>query len=325
VRQLLAFGRQQTLQSRVLAINEVMTDVAGLLRRVLGEKIRLALELEQPGRAVRADRTQLDQVLVNLAVNARDAMPDGGTLTLRSDHLLLLEPMPLGADTVPPGRYVVIEVGDTGAGIAPDILPRIFEPFFTTKREQGGTGLGLATVHGIVRQSGGYLAAESAPGRGTRMRIFLPRWEESGDRTAEPASPRQRTAEVPAPHAGRCVLLVEDEDPVRRLAERALARQGWCVLAADSGEAALALLDGAPPGELAAIVTDMVMPGMDGNALVRVVRERLQNPALPAIMVSGYAEATLREDLKTVATTFLPKPYSLKAIAAALEAVTTRP
>ena len=320
VRQLLAFGRQQTLQPRVLAISEVITDVARLLRRVLGEKIRLSLELEEPGRSVRADRTQLDQVLVNLAVNARDAMPDGGTLTLRSGHLLLLEPMPLGADTVPPGRYVAIEVSDTGTGIPPDVLPRIFEPFFTTKREQGGTGLGLATVYGIVRQSGGFLAAESAPGRGTRMRILLPRWEEGGESAADPATARARAAERSAPHAARAVLLVEDEDAVRRLAERALARQGWRVLAAESGEAALTLLDHADAADLAAIVTDMVMPGMDGNALVRAVRERLRSPRLPAIMVSGYAEATLRDDLETVATTFLPKPYSLKDIANALEA-----
>ena len=322
VRQLLAFGRQQTLQPRVLAINEVIAEVARLLRRVLGENIRLALELEEPGRSVQADRTQLDQVLVNLAVNARDAMPDGGTLTLRSGHLLLLEPMPLGADTVAPGRYIVIEVNDTGSGIPPDVLPRIFEPFFTTKRDHGGTGLGLATVHGIVRQSGGYLAAESEPGRGTRMRILLPRWEDGGETSAEPPAPRARAAPPPAPQVTRAVLLVEDEDPVRRLAERALARQGWRVLAADSGEAALALLEEAHPVDLAAIVTDMVMPGMDGNALVRAVREKLRSPALPAIMVSGYAEATLRDDLETVATTFLPKPYSLKDIANALHAVT---
>ncbi len=330
VRQLLAFGRQQTLQPHVLVINEVITDIARLLRRVLGENIRLALELEEPGRSVRADRTQLDQVLVNLAVNARDAMREGGTLTLRSGHLLLLEPMALGAETVAPGRYIVIEVSDTGTGIAPDVLPHIFEPFFTTKREQGGTGLGLATVYGIVRQSGGYLAAESEAGRGTRMRILLPRWEEGGETAAEPAPARERILQRPAPHAGRAVLLVEDEDPVRRLAERALARQGWRVLAVDSGEAALALIDAAAPVELAAIITDMVMPGMDGNALVRAVRERLRSPALPAIMVSGYAEATLRDDLETVATTFLPKPYSLKDIAnvleaAAAQAATARP
>ena len=322
VRQLLAFGRQQTLQPRVLAINEVITDVAGLLRRVLGAKIRLVLELEEPGRSVRADRTQLDQVLVNLAVNARDAMPDGGTLTLRSGHLLLLEPMPLGAETVQPGRYVAIDVIDTGTGISPDILPRIFEPFFTTKPEQGGTGLGLATVYGIVRQSGGYLAAESEPGR-TRMRILLPRWE-GGDITAAPAAPRERAAQPPPAHPTRAVLLVEDEEPVRRLAERALARQGWRVLAAESGEAALALLDNASLADLAAVVTDMVMPGMDGNALVRAVRERFGNPALPAIIISGYAEATLRDDLETVATTFLPKPCSLKDIGDALDTATAQ-
>jgi two-component system cell cycle sensor histidine kinase/response regulator CckA len=319
VRQLLAFGRQQTLQPRVLAINEVVTDTARLLRRLLGEKVRLELDLETPGRAVRADRTQLDQVLVNLAVNARDAMPDGGVLTLRTGHLLLLEPMSLGADAVPPGRYAMIEVSDTGAGMARELLPHIFEPFFTTKRERGGTGLGLATVHGIVRQSGGYVQAESEPGNGTCMRIYLPRWEDAGERPMEPATPLPRAPARPALSAPRAVLLVEDEEPVRRLAERTLSRQGWRVLAAESAEAALALLDGESTGDLAAIVTDMVMPGMDGNALVQAVRERLRSPELPAIIVSGYAEATLRDGLETSAVTFLAKPYTLKDIARALE------
>jgi two-component system cell cycle sensor histidine kinase/response regulator CckA len=319
VQQLLAFGRQQTLQPRVLAINEVITDTARLLRRLLGEKVRLELDLETPGRAVRADRTQLDQVLVNLAVNARDAMPDGGVLTLRTGHLLLLEPISLGADTLPPGRYAMIEVADTGAGISPELLSHIFEPFFTTKREQGGTGLGLATVHGIVRQSGGHVKAESEPGKGTRMRIYLPRWEDAGESDTEQTPPRPPVAPPPSHAAPRAVLLVEDEEPVRRLAERTLARQGWRVLAAETGEAALALLDAETAGDLAAVVTDMVMPGMDGNALVRAVRERLRSPELPAIIVSGYAEATLRDGLETTAVTFLAKPYTLKDITRALE------
>ena len=177
VRQLLAFGRQQTLQPRTLVVNEVITDISNLLRRLLGSQIRLSLDLEDPGRMVRADPTQLDQVLVNLAVNARDAMKQGGELTLRSGHITLFRPLAHGAETIPPGRYVMIEVQDTGQGIPPEILPRVFDPFFTTKREQGGSGLGLSTVHGIIRQSEGFLAVESEVGVGTSVRIYLPRWD----------------------------------------------------------------------------------------------------------------------------------------------------
>jgi len=323
VRQLLAFGRQQTLRPRVLSVNGVIADLSLMLRRLLGERVRLELELETPGRMVRADPTQLDQVLVNLAVNARDAMQEGGVLTLRTGHLTLLQPMVRGPDTILPGRYVMIEVLDTGAGIAPEVLPHIFEPFFTTRRDRGGSGFGLATVHGIVRQSDGYLTVESEVGKGTSMRVYLPRWDDQ-EADAPVTSPVVAAAPVAAPvraHARRAVLLVEDEEPVLRLAERTLARQGWQVLAAESGEAALALLDAGRPDALAAIVTDMVMPGIDGIALVRAVRERLGNPGLPAILVSGYAEAALRRDLEAVATTFMAKPYTLKEMARALEEV----
>jgi two-component system, cell cycle sensor histidine kinase and response regulator CckA len=323
VRQLLAFGRQQTLQPRVLAVNELITDLSGLLRRLLGSSVRLELDLEQPGRTVRADPTQLDQVLVNLAVNARDAMPDGGVLTLRSGHMTLYRPLARGPETIPPGRYVMVEVRDTGTGISPDVLPRIFDPFFTTKRDRGGSGLGLSTVHGIIRQSDGFLAVESEPGQGTRVRVYLPRWD-GQEAVVIPRAPREPQP-VSAPsgetRALRRVLLVEDEEPVRRLAERTLARHGWRVLAAESGEAALALLDGEPGGVMA-VIADMVMPGMDGAALVRAARIRLGQPLLPAIMVSGYAEETLRRDLDSAATVFLPKPYSLKELAEKLEQVT---
>jgi two-component system cell cycle sensor histidine kinase/response regulator CckA len=210
-------------------------------------------------------------------------------------------------------------VSDTGIGIAPELLPHIFEPFFTTKREQGGTRLGLATVHGIVRQSGGYVKAESEPGKGTCIRIYLPRWEDAGESAAEPAPPRARVEQRPALATPRGVLLVEDEEPVRRLAERTLARQGWRVLAAETGEAALALLDRETAGRSCRRRHRHGDAGMDGNALVRAVRERLRSPELPAITVSGYAEATLRDDLETTAVTFLAKPYTLKDIARALE------
>ena len=324
VRQLLAFGRQQTLQPRVVSVNEAVTDLSGLLRRLLGEHVKLELVLEEPARFVRVDPTQFDQVLMNLAVNARDAMRDGqgGTLTLRTGHITLYRPLARGPETIPPGRYVMVEVADTGAGIPPEVLPRIFDPFFTTKRESGGTGLGLSTVHGIIRQSEGFLAVESEPGRGTRVRIYLPRWDEAVaiPRPPPPASaPPPPEPPPPAVRPSRVVLLVEDEDPVRRLAERVLARHGWTVLAAASAEAALDLIRGGPP--LSAVVTDMVMPGMDGAALVRAIRARPGCARLPAILVSGYAEETLRAGLGATEAVFLAKPYALKDLAAKLDEV----
>ena len=318
VRQLLAFGRQQTLQPRVLQVNEHISDISGLLRRLLGSAIRLELDLENPGRTVRADPTQIDQVLINLAVNARDAMPHGGDLTLRSGHITLYRPLARGPETIPPGRYVMIEVRDTGVGIPADVMPRIFDPFFTTKRDRGGNGLGLSTVHGIIRQSDGFLAVESEPAQGTSVRVYLPRWD-GQEAVSIPLVPREEALVVRG-SAERRVLLVDDEDPVRRLAERALLRNGWQVLSAESGDAALALLE-AQPGPLSAVVTDMVMPGMDGVALLRTLRQRPGMERVPAILVSGYAEETLRRGVDSTATAFMPKPYTLKDLVAKLDEI----
>ncbi len=311
VRQLLAFSRQQTLQPRVIALNDAIQHAAKLLERLLGQGVSLNLELEEPGRMVRIDPTQLDQVLVNLAVNAGHAMPQGGRLTIGASPRLILRPEKFGGETVPPGRYACLWVRDTGNGIPPDILPRIFEPFFTTKREAGGTGLGLSTVHGIVRQSGGYMAAESTPGAGTIFRILLPRYEEAalwqGEAPPPPATPPATPA---ATTTGRTVLLVDDEAPVRRLAERALRRQGFDVIAAASAEDALEeLARKNPVAALACVISDVVMPGLDGPALVRQLRTTWPN--LPAILMSGYADATLRDSLQADDIRFLPKPFSM--------------
>jgi two-component system cell cycle sensor histidine kinase/response regulator CckA len=315
VRQLLAFGRQQTMQPRSLAVNHVINDLSILLRRIVGDKVRLSLDLETPGRSVRADPTQLDQVLVNLVVNARDAMPDGGVVTLRSGHMTLYRPLARGPETIPPGRYVMIEVADTGAGIPPEVLPRIFDPFFTTKRDRGGNGLGLSMVHGIVRQSDGFVTVESEPGQGTRFKIYLPRWDEreavqipsvpvNALAPAEPAEPLRPQPSMLRP----TILLVEDEEQVRRLAERSLRRRGWDVVAADSGEAALAQIDRMDL-RVSAVVTDMVMPGMDGARLLRALRARRGLEKVPAVLVSGYADESLRRELDAAQTVFLPKPY----------------
>ncbi len=321
VKQLLAFGRQQTLQPRTLAVNDVITDISGLLRRLLGGRVRLELDLESPGRSVRVDPTQLDQVLVNLAVNARDAMQNGGVLTLRSGHMTLYRALTRGPETIPSGRYVMIEVADTGTGIPPDVLPRIFDPFFTTKRERGGNGLGLSTVHGIVRQSDGFLAVDSEAGQGTKIRVYLPRWDET-DPVAIPQVPQAVVPAVAESVAERklTILLVEDEELVRRLAERSFTRRGWRVLAAESGEAALALLD-QESGPVAAMVTDMVMPGMDGAKLVRAIRARPGMARLPAVLVSGYAEEVLRREMESAETVFVPKPYFPKDLVARVEEV----
>ena len=314
VRQLLAFGRQQRLEPRIIAVNAAIEDVSGLLRRLLGGQIRLVLALEQPGRQIRADPSQFDQVLINLAVNARDAMQTGGELTLRSGHITLYRPMLLGAETVPPGRYVMIEVHDTGAGIAPDLLPRIFDPFFTTKRERGGSGLGLSTVHGIVRQSDGFLAVDSEVGRGTSVRIYLPRCD--GVPEVQPLPSLSKP--LPAPEARRgMVLLVDDEDPVRRLAARALKRAGWEVCDAESGESALDMLCDLPESPVA-MISDMVMPGMDGGALCRAVRAQIGVPNLPVILVSGYVESHIQQSVDNSTTRFLAKPYGLAELVATL-------
>jgi two-component system cell cycle sensor histidine kinase/response regulator CckA len=312
VRQLLAFARQQTLLRQPVAVNPAVAAVANLLRRTLGESIRLDLRLEEPGRHVLIDPGQFDQVLLNLAVNARDAMPQGGVLTLSTGRRTVLAPTPAGEDTMPPGRYVVVEVRDTGHGIPPEVLPHIFEPFFTTRDSQAraGTGLGLATVHGIVRQSGGFIEVETAPGTGTSFRLLLPREVPPGQPAEAP--PRTPPAEPDRATTGT-ILLVEDEAPVRRLAARTLSRRGWTVLEADSAEAALDLLDSAAPP--CCIVTDLVMPGMDGTALVREARARLARPDLPAVLVSGYAEAQLREAVGSLHAAFLSKPYSLRDLA----------
>jgi two-component system cell cycle sensor histidine kinase/response regulator CckA len=356
VRQLLAFGRRQPLRPLAIAVNAAIDDLEAVLRELLGPRIRLELALEHPGRSVWIDPVQFDQVLINLAANARDAMPAGGALTLRTGHLTLYRPAVLGAETAPPGRYVTIELADTGEGIPADLLPHVFEPFFTTRRGRGGRGLGLSTVHGIVRQSGGFVALENrlaptlpAPtlpavdgcgeavagpgetvrGHGTRARIWLPRHDpaELSDATEPPYVEPPHAAPVPAVPAPaaqhvRLALLVEDEEPVRRLAQRALARAGWRVHAAESAEAALAamptLIESADSP--AVLVSDVVLPGMDGMALVGAVRAIW--PDLPVVLVSGYTESALRGDPLADGVVFLPKPYRLKELLGCLEQVT---
>jgi two-component system cell cycle sensor histidine kinase/response regulator CckA len=312
VRQLLAFSRQQALQPRVLDIGDVLVELSHLLRRLIGENIELKLVHGRDLGLAKVDQGQLEQVIINLAVNARDAMAGGGTLTIRTANMAQTAPFRRGAEIMPAGNYVRIDVADTGTGIAKENLERIFEPFFSTKQLGSGTGLGLSTVYGIVKQTGGFIFVDSAPEEGAVFRIYLPRHE------AVEVEPGGRGEPVEASPAGDLtgigtVMLVEDEDPVRIFAARALRNKGYKVLEAKSGEAALDLIRDADE-TIDLLVTDVVMPRMDGPTLVRQVREI--HAGMKVIFISGYAEDTFRKRLDSDTDIhFLPKPFSLKQLA----------
>jgi two-component system cell cycle sensor histidine kinase/response regulator CckA len=308
VRQLLAFSRQQTLQPKVLDITDALSEIAHLLRRLIGENITLQMTHARDLHLVRVDQGQFEQVVINLAVNARDAMPGGGRLTIRTANHHLAAPEQRGVETMPAGDYVLIEVTDTGVGIPVENLSRIFEPFFSTKEVGSGTGLGLSTVYGIVKQTGGFIFVDSRTGQGTSFRILLPRWR------GEAARPAERVVEQPRPDTtgAGTVLLVEDEDAVRLFSARALRNKGYKVIEAKSGENALELLEKSPAIDV--LVTDVVMPQMDGTELIKRVRER--TPSMRVICISGYAEETFRKRLDSATDVhFLPKPFSLEQLA----------
>ncbi|HVH75878.1 MAG TPA: PAS domain-containing protein [Stellaceae bacterium] len=313
VRQLLAFSRQQTLQPRILDITDVLVELSHLLRRLIGENIELKVVLGRDLGLAKVDQGQLEQVIINLAVNARDAMPNGGRLQIRTANVSQARPVRRGLEVMPAGEYVLIEVADTGVGIAPENLVRIFEPFFSTKEVGSGTGLGLSTVYGIVKQTGGFIFVDSAPGRGATFEIHLPRHE-----AVEGALPARPEA-VETPLASKdltgigTVMLVEDDDPVRIFSARALRNKGYRVIEASSGEAALELIrEGSEKIDL--LVTDVVMPRIDGPGLIREVRELY--PGMKVIFISGYAEDSFRQRLDADSELhFLPKPFSLKQLA----------
>ncbi|MCW6534316.1 MULTISPECIES: response regulator [Sphingomonas] len=310
-RQLLAFSRQQTLRPQVLQLPDVVSEVSNLLKRLLGETVTLNVSHGRDLGPVRADPGQLEQVVVNLAVNARDAMQaknphGGGTLTIRTRAVGPAEVRERGSDIMPPADYTALEISDTGTGIPQEVLPKIFEPFFTTKEVGKGTGLGLSTVYGIVKQSGGYIFADSKPGQGATFTIYLP--VHAAGAVAVPRAPvRTRQAEM---WGTGTVLLVEDEAMVRAVAERALSRQGYTVLSAENGEAALELLETCQAPDL--LISDVVMPQMDGPTMARHVRERY--PHLPILFMSGYAEEQLRKSIDLDNVAFLPKPFSVQQL-----------
>ncbi len=316
VRQLLAFSRQQTMKPKVLNITDVLAELAHLLRRLLGDTIRLKLTHGRDLGLVRVDQGQLEQVIINLAVNARDAMAGDGTVEIRTSNVSRSGPQRLGHEMLPPGDYVLIEVIDEGMGIPKENLGRIFEPFFSTKEVGSGTGLGLSTVYGIVKQTGGYIFVESEPGKGATFLIFLPRHgEEAGD---APATARDAEANQDLTGAGT-VLLVEDEDPVRLFSARALRNKGYTVVEAASGEEALEVI-GKNGDTIDLLITDVVMPRMDGPSLIREVRETI--PDIKVICISGYAEDAFRKKLDRSADIhFLPKPFSLNQLAGKVKEV----
>jgi two-component system cell cycle sensor histidine kinase/response regulator CckA len=326
-RQLLAFSRQQTLRPELLQLPDVVSDVSQMLRRLLGEKIQFVVTHDRDLGPVRADPSQLEQVIVNLAVNARDAMlshksvpgvPATNRLTLATRRVTAADVRAMRSEIIPAGDYTALVVEDTGGGIPPENLGKIFEPFFTTKEQgrggaMGGTGLGLSTVYGIVKQSGGFIFADSEPGKGTRFTVYLP-----VHHAAPGAAPEARSRPVPEAQSewagGGRILLVEDEDSVRLVTERALTRQGYEVTTASDGEDGLEALRAA----LAAgktfdlVVSDVVMPSMDGPTMARELRKLA--PDLPVLFMSGYAEGQLRSEIDIARMHFIAKPFSIAQI-----------
>ena len=311
VRQLLAFSRQQTLRPAVQDVTDILTEVSHLLRRLIGANIDLDLNHGIDLGMVKVDVGQMEQVLINLAVNARDAMEQGGKLSIATRHYKNSAPQKCCDDEMPAGQWVAIDVRDTGCGISAENMTRILEPFFTTKDVGQGTGLGLATVYGIIRQTGGYLAIDSTVGIGTTFTIYLPRLSDAEAKQAQAVV--KPVEETTGDLTGTArILLVEDEDAVRTFSTRALTNKGYQVLGAESGEAALTLLETQDIKNIDLLITDVMMPGMDGPTMAAKIRTL--SPDLKIIFISGYTEDRLKDHMgKNIF--FLPKPFTLKQLA----------
>jgi two-component system, cell cycle sensor histidine kinase and response regulator CckA len=332
VRQLLAFSRKQTMRPQVIDLGEALSDLTVLLRRLIGENVTLDVPQVRDLWPVKADVGQFEQVIINLAVNARDAMPLGGKLTLRTSNVRAEDSIRLQGKGMPLGEYVLVEVEDTGTGIAPEIINKIFDPFYTTKDIGKGTGLGLSTVYGIVKQTGGFIYVDSAVGKGTTFRIFLPRYIPGADDIEVPQLPETtapaiagaisaadtvvRTAASDLTGQGT-ILLVEDEEGLRTLNARGLQSRGYTVIQAGNGFEALEELE-RQGGQVDLVVSDVVMPEMDGPALMKELRKR--NPDIKIIFVSGYAEDAFEKSLPDrTLFRFLPKPFTLKQLVTAVK------
>jgi two-component system, cell cycle sensor histidine kinase and response regulator CckA len=319
VRQLLAFSRRQTLRPEVLSLTDVLADLGNLLGRLLGEKINFKVVHGRDLWPIKADLNQFEQVVMNLAVNARDAMPNGGQLTVKTLNVPVEASRDVQPGVMPPAEYVLCEVQDNGTGIPPEIRNKIWEPFFSTKDVGKGTGLGLATVYGIVKQTGGFIFCDSELGKGTTFRIYMPR--HVADREETPPETREiNKEEKRADLTGKgTILLVEDEDAVRAFASRALASRGYTVIEASTGEQALEIVLSREEG-FDLVLSDVVMPEMDGPTLLKEMRKR--GIATKVIFISGYAEDAFAKNLEGHSDfAFLPKPFSLKQLAEAVKDV----
>jgi len=339
VRQLLAFSRQQTLQPKILDMTDVLSETSYLLRRLIGADIELKFYHGRDLWLMKADQGQFEQVVINLAVNARDAMNGGGTLTIRTSNVYAGDPRLRNYEGIPDGDYVLLEMQDSGTGIEDGVIEKIFEPFFTTKDVGAGTGLGLSTVYGIVKQTGGYVFADNVDGDGdddggaggstggAKFSVYLPRYREEEDTDAVAETVEE--AEAPRDLTGvGTVMLVEDEDAVRLFGARALRNKGYSVVEAKDGEGALEVLNGVVDGmattvdgeKIDLLITDVVMPGVDGPTLVREVRQRY--PELKVIFISGYTEDTFRDKLGAgEEVEFLSKPFTLQQLAGKVKEV----
>ncbi|MGL5839829.1 MAG: response regulator [Sphingorhabdus sp.] len=311
-RQLLAFSRQQTLRPQILQMPDVVSEVSHLLKRLLGENVRLEVEHGRGIGAVRADPGQLEQVIINLGVNARDAMPNGGVLRIETSAISAADVRAMKSEILPIGDYARLTVLDGGMGIPRENLAKIFEPFFTTKEVGKGTGLGLSTVYGIVKQSGGFIFADSEVGKGTRFDVYLP--VSGGTASAATVSAPKIESKAEELWGSASLLLVEDEDMVRAVAERALVRQGYTVETARDGEEALDLF--AKGNRYDLVVSDVVMPNMDGPTMARKLRADYGDVKI--LFMSGYAEEQLRQSINIDNVHFLPKPFSVQQIATAV-------
>ena len=330
VRQLLAFSRRQTLRPQVLDLGDALSDLRMLLKRLIGEKVNLDVVHGRDIWPIKADVSQFEQVIVNLAVNARDAMPDGGKLIIRTSNVTTEESAKLAYKGMPAAEYVRIEVADTGTGIPADIRDKIFEPFFSTKEVGKGTGLGLSTVYGIVKQTGGFIYVDSEPGQGTSFHIFLPRHHAEPEAQVEQPAAAAGATNGAAKEAAAAeakprtdltgqgtILLVEDEEGLRALNARGLRSRGYTVVEAENGVEAMEVLE-EQDGGIDLVVSDVVMPEMDGPTLLKAMRE--QNPDIKFIFVSGYAEDAFEKSLpEGQQFDFLPKPFTLSQLVAAVK------
>lgn len=330
VRQLLAFSRRQTLQPKLFDVTDILAELSNLISRLIGESIELKMQHGRDLGMIKVDQGQLEQVIVNLAVNARDAMQDGGLLTIETHHATIDKRHPIPRnyyspaedEPIPDGDYVVIDITDTGTGIPTEILEQIFEPFFSTKEIGAGTGLGLATVYGIIKQTGGFVFVSTREGQGTTFHIYLPQFE-TDESAHEGDDPNKEESAHLADLTGKAtILLVEDEAPVRAFSARALSNKGYTVLEADCAEAALEIFE-EHTDSIDLIISDVIMPGKSGPDMVSEIYAK--HPNIKVIFISGYAEDDFLRQLGSDHNfQFLPKPYTLKQLATKVKEVSSQ-